>query len=158
MRSLKIYLDTSVISHLDAPDVPDRQDDTLQLWSEIKSGKYEVYVSEITLTEINANQERKRQLLLKYLREIEYNLIAVNDDIIKYAEELNRLGILSNKHYLDCLHLGSAVFSGCDMLLSWNFRHMVKLKTINGVKYINSLLGYREIGIYAPSMVIERSE
>jgi predicted nucleic acid-binding protein len=38
VKKLRFYLDTSVISHLDAPDVPDREADTRRLWEDIKAG------------------------------------------------------------------------------------------------------------------------
>ena len=59
MRKLKIYLDTSVISHLDAPDVPEKQDDTRKLWDDIKIGKYDVVISDITIDEMEGCPEPK---------------------------------------------------------------------------------------------------
>jgi hypothetical protein len=41
------------------------------------------------------------------------------------------------------------------MLVSWNFRHLVKYKTIAGVKGVNALAGYREMPIYKPSFLVE---
>lgn len=38
MKKLKIYLDTSVISHLKQDDAPDKTQDTLKLWEDIKQG------------------------------------------------------------------------------------------------------------------------
>lgn len=52
MRRLKVYLDTSVVSHLMQEDVPAKMADTLQLWEMFRKGIYEVYVSTITLEEI----------------------------------------------------------------------------------------------------------
>jgi len=40
MKKLKIYLDTSVISHLQHEDVPEKMKDTLLFWEELKTGKY----------------------------------------------------------------------------------------------------------------------
>jgi hypothetical protein len=40
------------------------------------------------------------------------------------------------------------------MLVSWNFKHMVNLTTISGVKSVNALAGYREMPIYTPTMLI----
>jgi len=37
MKKTRIYLDTSVISHLDANDTPEKMGDTLRLWEKIKS-------------------------------------------------------------------------------------------------------------------------
>ena len=52
MRKLKVYLDTSVISHLLQEDVPEKMSDTRQLWEMFKAGKYEVYLSTVTLEEV----------------------------------------------------------------------------------------------------------
>ncbi|MDR2728921.1 MAG: hypothetical protein LBB56_07290 [Chitinispirillales bacterium] len=52
MRKLKLYLDTSVISHLFAEDTPEKMADTNGLWQDFIDGKYEVFVStwgEITI-------------------------------------------------------------------------------------------------------------
>ena len=52
MQKLKVYLDTSVISHLLQEDVPEKMADTRQLWDMFKAGKYDVYLSTVTLREI----------------------------------------------------------------------------------------------------------
>jgi hypothetical protein len=41
------------------------------------------------------------------------------------------------------------------MIVSWNFKHLVNVKTINGVKGVNALAGYKEMPIYTPTMLIE---
>lgn len=48
-RKLKVYLDTSVISHLQQEDVPEKMADTRQLWEMFKNRKYDVYLSTVTL-------------------------------------------------------------------------------------------------------------
>ena len=45
MRKLKIYLDTSVISHLQTDDVPEKVAKTKELWVEIQQGFYDVVIS-----------------------------------------------------------------------------------------------------------------
>ena len=57
MRKLKVYLDTSVISHLMQEDVPDKMEDTRELWEMFKAGKYDVYLSTVTLEEISGCPE-----------------------------------------------------------------------------------------------------
>ena len=52
MRKLKVYLDTSVISHLLQEDTPEKMADTLHLWEMFKQRKYDVYLSTVTLREI----------------------------------------------------------------------------------------------------------
>jgi predicted nucleic acid-binding protein len=67
MKRLKIYLDTSVISHLDAPDVPDREADTKRLWEEIRKGTFEVFISPVVMEEIERCPEPKRHYLREFL-------------------------------------------------------------------------------------------
>ena len=155
MNKMKIYLDTSVISHLKQDDAPDKMRDTLMLWEEIIRGDYDVYISETAILEVMDAREEKRLIMLEYLGKIEHTVLKVDEKVKKYAKKLNEIGVLTEKHYDDCLHIGFAVVNGCDMILSWNFSHIVRVKTINGVRYVNSILGYGEIGIYAPSMIIK---
>jgi predicted nucleic acid-binding protein len=67
MKRLKIYLDTSVISHLDAQDVPDREADTKRLWEEIRKGMFEVFISPVVGEELEQCPEPKRSFLLEQL-------------------------------------------------------------------------------------------
>jgi len=53
MEKLKVYLDTSVISHLLQEDVPEKMADTRKLWEKFKAGQYDVYLSTVTLEEIS---------------------------------------------------------------------------------------------------------
>jgi len=50
-NKVKIYLDTSVISHLRALDSPERMTDTVRLWENLKAGIYEVVISDVTIDE-----------------------------------------------------------------------------------------------------------
>ncbi len=132
--------------------------DTHVLWDEMITGKYDVYLSERVIAEIMDSDEQKRFCLLEYLSQIEYTILSADDNVTEYAKILNREGIITENHFDDCLHIAYAVVNGCDIILSWNFKHIVRAKTINGVRYISSLLGYKDIGIYAPSMIIEEDD
>ena len=80
MRKLKVYLDTSVISHLLQEDVPEKMADTRQLWEMFKAGKYEVYLSTVTLEEIAECPEPKRSELRKLLQQIHFVTLDISDD------------------------------------------------------------------------------
>ena len=60
MRKLKVYLDTSVVSHLLQEDVLEKMSDTRQLWEMFKAGKNDVYLSTVTLEEVADCPEPKR--------------------------------------------------------------------------------------------------
>jgi len=158
LKKLKIYLDTSVISHLTAEDTPDKMADTLVLWEELKQGKYTAVISNITVEELEQCYEPKRSLLIDFIRQIKIELITQNPEVDALANEYITNEVLKQKSYDDCLHIACAVISNCDFIVSWNFKHLVNYKTIKGIKIVNSINDYREIGIFSPTMVIESEE
>ena len=63
-------------------------------------------------------------------------------------------GVLTQKNFSDAIHISSAVVANCDMILSWNFKHFVNVRTIGGVRTVNSKNWYKEISIVVPSMIV----
>ena len=158
MEKLKVYLDTSVISHLLQEDVPEKMADTRQLWEMFRDKKYDVYLSTVTLEEIEACPEPKRDQLYNYLEQVEYTLIEIDNDALEVAEQIIEIGILTRKSYDDCQHIGAAIVNECDCIISWNFKHIVNIKTIRGVRAITNLKGYKPIEILNPSVLLESEE
>ncbi len=72
MKKLKIYLDTSVISHLQADDVPEKMNITNDLWKQIQSGRYKACISGMVLEELGNCYEEKRQTLLERMADIDF--------------------------------------------------------------------------------------
>ena len=155
MRKLKVYLDTSVISYLSQEDAPERMKDTLELWKDFVSGKYDVYLSQVTLDEIEKCSESKRNKLYDYLSDIEYTKLEINAEIVELAQKIIDMGILRTKSFDDCQHIAAAVVNACDCIISWNFKHIVNIKTIRGVRAITNLEGYKGIDIINPSVLLE---
>jgi len=155
---LKIYLDTSVISYLLQTDAPERMVRTLQLWEKFKTDVYDIYLSQVTLTEISRCDENKLNFLLEKLTEIKYTTLVLNEDVYKLASEVIETGILTQKSYDDCTHIAVAVLNNCDIIVSWNFKHMVNIKTIKGIRTITNLKGYNSIEIITPETLLEMED
>jgi predicted nucleic acid-binding protein len=158
VNKIRLCLDTSFISHVDAPDTPEKMQDTLTLMKEIKEGKFEIIFSDVCFEEIDRCLEPKRQYMLDCLEEIEYKRVKINDTIKEIADHIIDLGILAESSRDDCLHIGVAIYSQCDYLVSWNFKHLVKGRTIKGVRIVTNQLGYDCIDIVSPTMLIEMEE
>ena len=158
MRKLKLYLDTSTISHLFADDTPDKKTDTNRLWDDVANGKYEVFLSPVTTDEIEHCNEPKRSLMFETLEQIQFQLLSRTDEVVRLANEYVTGGVLSEKSFADCLHIAFAVVYNCDIIVSWNFKHLVNYKTINKVKVVNAVNHYREISIMPPTMLLEEVE
>lgn len=158
LAKLKVYLDTSVTSHLLQEDVPEKMADTRKLWDMFSAGKYDVYLSTVTLEEIDNCPEPKRGKFYKYLELVDYTLLKVNGESVEVAQQIIDMGILKRKSFDDCQHIGIAIINGCDCIISWNFKHIVNIKTIRGVRAITNLKGYKPIEILNPSVLLESEE
>jgi predicted nucleic acid-binding protein len=158
MKKLKIYLDTTIISYLDQKEKPERMAETHRLWEKIKTGEFEVVISDIDIAEINGCSEAKRVKLYEYLSQINYTLVNSDKRAIEIATKMVDLNVLKQKSFLDCQHIANAIVSGCDAIVSWNFRHIVNHKTMMGVKAVTALEGYTDLLIYAPTVLIEGEE
>ena len=132
--------------------------DTRKLWEMFKAGKYEVYLSTVTLDEVADCPEPKRSKMYDYLEQIDYSPIEISDDMLDVAQQIIDMGILTMKSFDDCQHIAAAVIYGCDCIVSWNFKHIVNLRTIRGVRAITNLKGYKPIEILNPSVLLEGEE
>ena len=156
MHKLKIYLDTSVISHLEQVDVPEKMEQTRNLWKLFQTGKYEIVISDLVLAEINECKEPKRSILKEYLAQINYKRVHITENTENVANEIIEEGILTQKSFDDCLHIASAILNNCHIIVSWNFKHMVNLKTINGIRKITFVKKHSNIiiDIYTPDVLL----
>ncbi|MCH5339415.1 MAG: PIN domain-containing protein [Acetatifactor sp.] len=155
MKKLKVYLDTSVVSYLYQEDAFERMQDTLALWELFRQGVYEVYISDIVLREIDRCTEEKLRVLLDYMKQIKYHVIETDKDIVELAGKFIDFGVLREKSFDDCQHIAAAILAGCDVIISWNFKHIVNVKTAKGVKIITTMEGYKDLLIYPPSALLE---
>ena len=71
------------------------------------------------------------------------------------AKEYIAQGIIPKRYENDALHIAVAAVHDLDVIISWNFEHIVKMKTKRQVNAINTLLGYKGIDIYTPREVVE---
>ncbi|GHU39340.1 hypothetical protein FACS1894190_03470 [Spirochaetia bacterium] len=155
MKKLKLYLDTSIISYLDQQDSPEKMTETHRFWDQLKAGVYSVVLSDVDIIEIDGCEEEKRDKLKNYLKDIEYELIKSEPKAVDIASRIVDLGILKQKSFDDCRHIANAIVSGCDAIVSWNFKHIVNHKTMIGIKAITALEGYSDLLIYSPPSLIE---
>lgn len=159
MRKLRIYLESSAISHLDAPDVPDKMADTKLFWEDLQAGKYDVYISPVVVNEIERTSEPKRAFMLEQIKSLDIQLLAESEEAKALGDEYLRQGVLTPKSKDDCLHIAYAVVYNCDVIISWNFKHMVNYRVIDRVRVVNAINRYREIAICSPTMMLkEESE
>ncbi|MCK4248325.1 MAG: PIN domain nuclease [Candidatus Omnitrophica bacterium] len=156
MKKIKLYLDTSVLNFVltDQPMLANRKESTINLLEEIKAGNYDAYISEQVLVEINKAEETKTKDLMDLIGALPLESLPLSEDIEELADKYVEEEIIPLKYRDDALHIAIASANNLDVIVSWNFNHMVKLKTKQGVIAVNSLLGYKSIEIITPEEVV----
>lgn len=147
MKKLKIFLDTSVYSALfDERDL-NRQKQTQEFWDKI--GDYDLYYSDINVEEIDAVVNEDLKSKLKGLLE-KGEIIEITSDVNRLAKIYIEEDLIPEKYQNDSLLIALTSAHSLDILISWNFKHLVKRKTRLGVNLINLKEGYKTIEILAP--------
>ena len=119
----------------------------------VESGRFELMVSDISRMEIAPAPAKVRALfdeLLPLMR-----IVAVDEDVLQLRDAYLSAGIVSEKWADDAGHVAAATVNGADLIVSWNFKHIVHFDKIRQYNAINLLNGYREIDIRSPAEVIE---
>jgi len=148
---IKVYLDTSVISALFDKKNPERQNLTKKFFEQAK--RFDVHISEVVLAEI----DETRDVVLKgKLRDTatSFEVLPVDEESRRIASEYVAHGAIPIDYPEDALHIAISTINEIDYLLSWNFEHIVKVKTRRIVNTVNLSLGYPDLQIATPAELI----
>lgn len=149
MKRLRIYIDTSVIGGC--------FDSEFSQWSnslmkDFAAGTFLPLLSDVLAAEIEDAPEEVRRKYDELVRgEHEFSL--VTEEVIELANAYQRREILTPKFYDDGLHIALASVAEADVLVSWNFRHIVHFDKIRLFNSVNLELGYKPLQIYSPREV-----
>ena len=147
----RFYFDTSVFGGV--YDI-EFEEETLQLFERVKLGKIVCVYSDLTETElINAPENVK-----KYFSELpkeNTERVIVNGEIIELATKYLEEKVVGKTSFDDCLHIATATLNKVDMLVSWNFKHIVNIYRIRGYNSINIKINYSSLEIRSPKEILE---
>lgn len=148
---MKIYTDTSVFGGC--------FDDEFREWSTglingFRTGKNILVLSDITLEELSRAPEYVAELLGNIP---EKNIITVELDKIStdLADHYIREKAVTRKYYNDALHIAIATVNSVDVLVSWNFKHIVNLNRIRLYNSVNYKHSYPMLEIRTPREVLD---
>jgi len=129
--------------------------ESLALWKDIIAGDYDAVISEITTRELMNALEPKRSIIAGFLGDAKFEELPITEAVDELAYEIIKRGILTVKSLDDCAHIAIAILNNCDIIVSWNFKHLVNIKTINGIREIVVSHRYKPIDIYSPTMFLK---
>jgi hypothetical protein len=125
------------------------------LFKEIESGKYEAFTSDYATDELEKAHPEKRDKMIRLFAEYGIKVLEPSVEVSRLADEYVAQGVIPQKYRTDGLHIAIAAVNGLDMVISMNFQHIVKRKTVKMTGAINTLNGYQAVEIYSPMEVVE---
>jgi predicted nucleic acid-binding protein len=151
---MRIYIDTSVINGLYTKDERIK-DITNRFFHYVKFGRFTLYGSEIVSIEIkNTPNPEKRKLLIEVIEEYPIEILPITEEVKTLARNYcveNK--IIPVKYIADALHIACCVIHNIPVLVSWNFKHIVKHKTRVEINRINQKLNLPQIDLCSPEEV-----
>ena len=147
---MKIYADTSVFGGVFDPEF---SGPSKQLFDEVEAGRFILVTSAIVEAEIEPAPENIKQLFRKYVQFAE--IADITEEALELQLNYIKSGVVTEKSLNDALHVAISTVSGCDLIVSWNFKHIVHFDRIPKYNAVNTLYGYKSIGIYSPLEVID---
>jgi hypothetical protein len=147
----KFYFDTSVFGGIYDKEF---EEETLQLFERVKLGKIVCMYSDLTETELLNAPENVRTYFKNLPRENTERVI-VNAEIIELATKYIEEKVVGKTSFDDCLHIATATIYKADILVSWNFKHIVNVYRIRGYNSINLRMNYIPLEIRSPKEIIE---
>lgn len=147
----RFYFDTSVFG-----GVFDKEFDgaTLQLFERVKLGQLICVYSDLTESELADAPEKVRNYF-KELPKENLERVIVNDEILTLASKYVNEKVVGKTSFDDCVHIATATINKVDILVSWNFKHIVNVYRIRGYNSINIRSNYATLEIRSPKEIIE---
>lgn len=153
MLKTRIYVDTSVIGGcLD----DEFKEHSTRLFNEAEFGKKTLIISDLVLLELEGAPEDVRGVLDNISDESK-EYVFLNEESIELANAYLLNGVIAEGSISDARHIAIATVERVDVLVSWNFKHIVNLSRIHLINSVNLKLGYHILEIRSPREVLYES-
>lgn len=122
---------------------------TQPLFERVKSGDFVVLYSTLTQEELQ-NAPEPVQRFVKSLKAEFTEFLEETDEAVALATEYIEGEVVGKTSFADCLHIALATVYRADLLVSWNFKHIVNVRRIRGYNSVNLRNGYNQLEIRSP--------
>lgn len=150
MRPIRIYVDTSVFGGFFDSEF---DKETKVLFDKILNGEFKLIISDLTQNELIKAPENVKNLIIDMNIE-DVEVIKISDEEINLATNYISENVVGKTSFDDCIHIAAATINNVDLLVSWNFKHIVNVMRIRGYNAVNIKNGYKIIDIRSPKDLI----
>jgi predicted nucleic acid-binding protein len=150
MKLLRVYIDTSVFGGYfdDEFSVASRQ-----FFDAVFAGQVIALVSETLAAELVRAPEHVQDLLSRTIQARSERLI-LTSEAIALRDAYLKGEVVTQKYADDALHVAQATLARADVIVSWNFRHLVNPSRIREFNGINLSQGYGLIIVMTPAELV----
>ena len=146
----RVYIDTSVVGGQFDKEF---SADTIPFFQGVAEGLFTIIVSDLLEAELLRAPEHVRNFLETLpLQHIEN--IRLTQEAGELADQYITAKVVGQTSRADCQHIAMATIVKADILVSWNFKHIVNLDKIRGYNGINYQFGHNMIEIRTPKEII----
>jgi hypothetical protein len=149
MRPFRVYVDTSVLGGCFDAEFSEWSNSLVQ---DFRLGRFVPVLSDVVAAEVTLAPGPVRDLHDELLR-LPAEVVSVSPEALRLVSAYEREGILPPRFRNDMLHIGLATLARVDVLVSWNFRHIVRLDRIRAFNAVNHEHGLGTLNIYSPREV-----
>jgi hypothetical protein len=134
-----IYVDTSVFGG--------KFDIEFEYWTnkffnQLKESNVKILRSNVVADELIGSPEKVQNFVHSLPEEI-FQDISLSKDAIKLAGKYIEECVVGKSSKADCFHIAMSTIQKADLLVSWNFKHIVNIKRIHGYNAVNLKNGYQ---------------
>lgn len=146
----RIYLDTSIYGgYFDI----EFEVWTKILFSQIANNEFLVLYSYLIELEISY-APKQVQLLVNSIPIKNKEVINFSDKAVELASLYIKENVVGLTSISDCIHIALATIHNADVLVSWNFKHIVNVDRIRGYNSVNLSRGYKALDIRTPNEIL----
>lgn len=110
-------------------------------------------ISNILADELNLAPERVQKVVAE-LPPDSFEIVYESEISRELRDQYLKAGVVGSNHVNDAHHVAIATVSDADMIVSWNFKHIVHYEKIRQFNQVNARAGYGALEIYSPLEVI----
>ena len=119
---------------------------------DFRAGRFVPVLSDVTAAEVGLAPESVRELHQEILV-LAGSVLPVTADVLALVAKYEARRILAARFRADMQHIALATLADVEALVSWNFKHIVRLEKIRLFNEVNVESGYRALNIRSPREV-----
>jgi hypothetical protein len=154
MKTLRIYLDTSVLGGCFDPEFAPW---SAGLLDDFRAGRFRPVLSDLLAVEVARAPEQVRSVYAELLG-LGAEQVTVSAPALDLLALYEARSVLGPKYRADMLHIALATVADVDILVSWNFKHIVRFDKIRLFNAANLEQGYKALAIHSPREVTSYGE